>query len=78
MAGRVTQLTDFKDTYARALDVSLDEGWLVFERARKWNDDKEVDLWIMGLTAVIRAYSFAVVWLRHGVKSLLAILRGRF
>ena len=44
---RVTQLTDFKDTYARAFDVSTDGGWIVFERARKWNDDNEVDLWIM-------------------------------
>jgi predicted acetyltransferase len=43
----VTQLTDFKDTYARAFDVSPDGGWIVFERAKKWNEDKEVDLWIM-------------------------------
>ena len=46
-AKRVTQLTDFKDTYARAFDVSPDGEWIVFERAKKWNDDKEVDLWIM-------------------------------
>lgn len=45
--GRVTQLTDFKDTYARAFDISPDGESIVFERARKWNDDKEVDLWIM-------------------------------
>jgi hypothetical protein len=45
---RVTQLTDFKDTYARAFDVSPDGEWIVFERAKKWNDDKVVDLWIMG------------------------------
>ena len=44
---RVTQLTNFEDTYARAFDVSPDGGWIVFERAKKWNDDKEVDLWIM-------------------------------
>lgn len=44
---RVTQLTDFKDTYARAFDVSPDGAWIVFERAKKWNEDKEVDLWIM-------------------------------
>jgi len=44
---RVTQLTDFKDTYARAFDISPDGGWIVFERAKKWNDDKEVDLWTM-------------------------------
>jgi hypothetical protein len=44
---RVTQLTDFKDTYARAFDVSPDGAWIVFERAKKWNDDKDVDLWIM-------------------------------
>lgn len=44
---RTTQLTDFKDTYARAFDVSSDGGSIVFERAKQWNDDKEVDLWIM-------------------------------
>ena len=46
---RVTQLTDFKDTYARAFDISPDGRRIVFERAKKWNDDKEVDLWIMGI-----------------------------
>lgn len=44
---RATQLTDFKDVYARAFDVSPDGNWIVFERARKYNEDKEVDLWIM-------------------------------
>jgi len=44
---RVTQLTDFKDMNARAFDVSPDGQWIVYERAKKWNDDKGVDLWIM-------------------------------
>ena len=44
---RVTQLTDLKDIYARAFDISPDGQWIVYERAKKWNDDKEVDLWTM-------------------------------
>lgn len=44
---RVTQLTDYKDMNARAFDVSPDGQWIVYELAKKWNDDKGVDLWIM-------------------------------
>ncbi|HEY5883784.1 MAG TPA: hypothetical protein VIT88_03815 [Pyrinomonadaceae bacterium] len=44
---RATQLTDLKDIYARAFDISPDGQWIVYERAKKWNDDKEVDLWTM-------------------------------
>lgn len=44
---RATPLTNFEGEYARAFDVSPDGAWVVFERARKWNDDKDVDLWIM-------------------------------
>ena len=44
---RVTQLTDYKDMNARAFDVSPDGQWIVYERAKKWNDDKGVELWIM-------------------------------
>ena len=44
---RVTQLTNYKDLNARAFDISPDGQWIVYELARKWNDDKGVDLWIM-------------------------------
>ncbi len=44
---RATQLTKFEGEYARAFDVSPDGAWVVFERAKKWDDDKDVDLWIM-------------------------------
>jgi hypothetical protein len=44
---RVTQLTDYKDMNARAFDVSPDGQWIVYERAKKWNDDTGVELWIM-------------------------------
>ena len=44
---RVTQLTDYKDMNARAFDISPDGQWVVYERAKKWNDDQGVDLWIM-------------------------------
>jgi TolB protein len=44
---RVTQLTDFKDLNARAFDISPDGQWIVYERSKKWNDDKGVELWIM-------------------------------
>jgi hypothetical protein len=45
--GRVTQLTKFEGEYARAFDVSPDGAWVVFERARKMDDDEGVDLWVM-------------------------------
>ncbi|HEX6176506.1 MAG TPA: hypothetical protein VF089_21065, partial [Candidatus Binatia bacterium] len=44
---RVTQLTDYKDMNARAFDISPDGQWIVYERSKKWNDDKGVELWIM-------------------------------
>ncbi|HEX5704502.1 MAG TPA: hypothetical protein VFX97_14980 [Pyrinomonadaceae bacterium] len=44
---RATQLTKFEGDYARAFDISPDGAWVVFERAKKWDDDKDVDLWIM-------------------------------
>ena len=44
---RVTQLTDYKDMNARAFDISPDGQWIVYERAKKWNDDTGVELWIM-------------------------------
>jgi hypothetical protein len=44
---RATQLTKFEGEYARAFDISPDGQWVVFERARKWDDDKDVDLWLM-------------------------------
>ena len=44
---RATRLTNFEGEYARAFDISPDGAWVVFERAKKWDDDKEVDLWVM-------------------------------
>jgi TolB protein len=44
---RATQLTKFEGEYARAFDVSPDGQWVVFERAKKLDDDKDVDLWLM-------------------------------
>ena len=44
---RATQLTKFEGEYARAFDVSPDGAWVVFERARKMDDDQDVDLWLM-------------------------------
>jgi hypothetical protein len=44
---RATQLTKFEGEYARSFDVSPDGRWVVFERARKVDDDKDVDLWLM-------------------------------
>lgn len=44
---RATQLTNFEGEYARAFDISPDGAWVVFERAKKMDDDKDVDLWVM-------------------------------
>jgi TolB protein len=44
---RATQLTKFEGEYARAFDVSPDGQWVVFERAKSWREDKNVDLWLM-------------------------------
>lgn len=44
---RATQLTKYEGEYARAFDISSDGAWVVFERANKLDDDKDVDLWIM-------------------------------
>ena len=44
---RATQLTKFEGEYARSFDVSPDGAWVVFERAKKLDDDKDVDLWVM-------------------------------
>ncbi|HYN84080.1 MAG TPA: hypothetical protein VER32_02430 [Pyrinomonadaceae bacterium] len=44
---RVTQLTNFEGEYARSFDLSPDGAWVVFERAKSWREDKDVDLWIM-------------------------------
>ena len=44
---RATRLTNFEGEYARSFDVSPDGAWVVFERARKLDDDKDVDLWLM-------------------------------
>ncbi|MCA1618661.1 MAG: hypothetical protein LC795_04985 [Acidobacteria bacterium] len=44
---RATQLTKFEGEYARAFDVSPDGAWVVFERAKKLDDDRDVDLWLM-------------------------------
>jgi hypothetical protein len=44
---RATQLTKFEGEYARAFDVSPDGQWVVFERAKKMDDDEGVDLWLM-------------------------------
>lgn len=44
---RATQLTNFEGEYARAFDISPDGAWVVFERAKKLDDDKDVDLWVM-------------------------------
>ena len=44
---RATRLTNFEGEYARGFDISPDGAWVVFERARKMDDDKGVDLWVM-------------------------------
>ena len=44
---RATQLTNFEGEYARAFDISPDGQWIVFERAKSWREDKNVDLWLM-------------------------------
>lgn len=44
---RATPLTNFEGEYVRAFDISPDGQWVVFERAKSWRDDKEVDLWLM-------------------------------
>ena len=44
---RVTQLTNYEGEYARRFDVSPDGAWIVYERAKKWDEDKGVELWLM-------------------------------
>jgi hypothetical protein len=44
---RATQLTNFEGEYARRFDLSPDGAWVVFERAKRMDDDKDVDLWVM-------------------------------
>jgi hypothetical protein len=44
---RAARLTNFEGEYARAFDISPDGAWVVFERAKRMDDDKDVDLWVM-------------------------------
>jgi Tol biopolymer transport system component len=44
---RATRLTNFEGEYARSFDISPDGEWIVFERAKKLDEDKDVDLWVM-------------------------------
>ena len=44
---RARQLTNFEHEYTRAFDISPDGEWVVYERAKDLEDDKDVDLWLM-------------------------------
>jgi Tol biopolymer transport system component len=44
---RATPLTRLEGEFARRFDVSPDGAWVVFERSRAADDDKDVDLWLV-------------------------------
>jgi hypothetical protein len=43
---KTTQVTNFENEFARAFSISPDGAWIVYERAREFDDDKPADLWI--------------------------------
>ncbi|HVG28657.1 MAG TPA: hypothetical protein VM864_02955 [Pyrinomonadaceae bacterium] len=46
---RVTQLTRLENEFARAFSISPDGRRVVFERAKSYEDDKDCDLWVVGV-----------------------------
>jgi hypothetical protein len=46
---RVMQVTRFENEFARAFSISPDGQWIVFERSKSYEDDKDCDLWVVGL-----------------------------
>ncbi|HVF30823.1 MAG TPA: hypothetical protein VNA22_07630, partial [Pyrinomonadaceae bacterium] len=45
---KLTQVTNFEETFAKSFTVSPDAKWVVFERTKGFVDD-EADLWIVGM-----------------------------
>lgn len=43
---RVTQLTYLKDEFTGAFAISPDGQWIVFERSKSLDDNRDIDLWI--------------------------------
>ncbi|HWJ90557.1 MAG TPA: hypothetical protein VNR87_05570 [Flavisolibacter sp.] len=46
---KTTQVTNFENEFARAFSISPDGAWIVYERAKEFDDDKPADLWIQTL-----------------------------
>jgi len=46
---KVTQITHLENEFAGSFSISPDGRWIVFERSRSLEDDREIDLWIVGL-----------------------------
>jgi TolB protein len=46
---RVTQLTHLENEFARAFSISPDGQRVVFERSKTYEEDKDCDLWVMGV-----------------------------
>ncbi len=46
---KTTQLTNFENEFARTFSISPEGGWIVFERAKEFDDDKPSDLWIQSI-----------------------------
>lgn len=46
---KVTQVTQLENEFAGSFSISPDGRWIVFERSNSLEDDREIDLWIVGL-----------------------------
>ena len=46
---KTTQVTNFENEFARAFSISPDGAWIVYERAKEFDDDKPADVWILTL-----------------------------
>jgi len=44
---RVTQVTQLQNEFTGAFTISPDGEWIVFERSKTLDDDREIDLWIV-------------------------------
>ena len=48
-SNEVKQVTNFEKEFFRAFSISPDGKWVVFERAKSLDDNKDCDLWIMNI-----------------------------
>ena len=46
---RVTQVTQLQNEFTGAFSVSPDGQWIVYERSKSLDQDRPIDLWIVGV-----------------------------